>query len=112
MLHSSIFNWLRLRLLRVAVVGCQPDFGWIIQANLAGHSFDNIIISMYLRPINKSRVDYECLYDSTRDFSTEHKTLLGIYVLTTLDKNHPPSAFPEIGNELSTKNQTEKELSL
>jgi hypothetical protein len=61
---------------------------------------------------NTSRVDYECLYDSTRDFSTEHKTLLGICVLTTLDKNHPPSAFPEIGNELSTKNQTAKELSL
>ena len=59
-----------------------------------------------------SIVEYESLYDSTRDFSAEHITLRGICVLTTQGKNHPPLAFLEIGNELSTKNQTAQELSL
>jgi len=47
----------------------------------------------------------ECLYDSTGDFSTEHTTLLGMWLLTTLDKNHPLLPSLEIGNELSIENQ-------
>jgi len=47
MLHS-IFDRLWFRLLRVAIVGCKPNFRWIIQFKLASNSLNNIIIGMKL----------------------------------------------------------------
>jgi hypothetical protein len=46
--HSSIFDGLWFRLLRVAIVGCKPNFRWIVQFKLASNSLNNIIIGMKL----------------------------------------------------------------
>jgi hypothetical protein len=48
MICNSIFDWVGLGLLRIAVVRSKPDFGWVIQTNFLGHSLHNVIICMQL----------------------------------------------------------------
>ena len=50
MFHSSIFDGLWFRLLRVTIMGCKANFRWIIQPKLMSYSLNNIIISMKLWP--------------------------------------------------------------
>ena len=50
MFHSSIFDGLWFRLLRVTIMGCKANFRWIIQPKLMSYSLNNIIISMMLWP--------------------------------------------------------------
>jgi hypothetical protein len=48
MIHSPVLDGLRFRLLGVTVMGCKPNFGWVIQAKMVSYSFHNIIISVEL----------------------------------------------------------------
>lgn len=96
MIHPSIFDRLWLRLLRIAVMCSQSDFGWIVQSNSLCHLLNDLIISMNFQPIER-KVMHIGLCQLWRISIETSK--VQVELLTALSKSHPPWVSLEFENE-------------
>lgn len=95
MIYPSIFNRLWLRLLRIAVMCSQSDFGRILQSNSLCYLFCHFIISVIFWPIEREVMHIELC----QLWQISIETIKFQEILTALSKNRPPWVSLEFENE-------------
>lgn len=106
MLHTSIFDGLWFRLLRVAIMWCKPNFCWIIQLKLTSNSLNNIIIGMKLWPWGMENQKTDVVEISMQLNILFNWTFVhNMQTLTIPKKNHHPLVSPKTGNAQPVPNK-------